>query len=71
MYAKEHEEKKKKKKEIREPILSKKAILKKREIHDQKSTKNILELVSYKKSTHFHVLIKVYDLHLLEVRFLT
>ena len=43
----------------------------KREIHDSKEYKNILELGSYKHSTHLHVLIKVYDLHLLEVRFFT
>ena len=39
-----------------------KAILKKRESHDQRSTK-ILGLGKY--STHLHFLIKVYDLHLL------
>jgi hypothetical protein len=41
-----------------------KAIIKKRESHDQGNTK-ILELRITFYVTHLHILIKVYDLHLL------
>jgi hypothetical protein len=36
-----------------------------------KGVQKYIELGSYKNSTHLHILIKVYDLHHLEVQFLT
>ena len=47
----------------REIAHTSKAIIKKRESHDQKEYQKILGLGKY--STHLHILIKMYDLHLL------
>ena len=71
MHAKEHEEKKRKKRNKDSPYFQIKGIHPKRESHDPKEYNFFLKLELYKNSTHLHVLIKVYDLHLLVVRFLT
>jgi hypothetical protein len=66
------EKKRKEKKNKDSKYFKIKALIKKREIRDpMKYEKKYLELGSYTNSTHLHVLIKVYDLHLHVVRSLT
>ena len=74
MHAKEHEEIKRERKEKKKwdrPYFQIKDIHQKRERVMFKGVQKYLELGRFKNSTHLHFLIKVYDLHLLEVQFLT